>query len=169
MNQSTEEIKQTVDAVGLDMVQLHGKEGWGSDVTSFHAYGVPVIRVLHVATGMKSSGSNFETSTDIVEAISQQPLHAAAVLLDTKVAGASGGTGVKFDWSLVPPPSDSLPVFVAGGLNPENVADCVKQTKPYAVDVASGVEPSEKTTTDLPCKDAEKVCAFIRNAKSIKW
>ncbi len=64
-----------------------------------------------------------------------------AVLLDTYEAGKRGGTGIPFDWKLaVEAKAYGIPVIVAGGLNPSNVASVIQQVQPYGVDVASGVE-----------------------------
>ena len=84
-----------------------------------------------------------------------------ALLLDGAAPGYGGG-GVGFDWSLVARLTDAgVPVLVAGGLTPDNVAEAVKATRPYAVDVASGVESSPGI------KDADAVRAFVRNAKAL--
>lgn len=81
-------------------------------------------------------------------------------LLDSYVDGEPGGTGVPFDWAWVESAKAfGKPVFLAGGLTPENVKDAVKRAAPFAVDVASGVEKSAKR------KDPEKMRAFIANAK----
>jgi len=85
---------------------------------------------------------------------------ADAILLDTKVGGSMGGTGKTHDWSISRKIVDSIdkPVILAGGLNPDNVAEAVKEVKPYAVDVASGVE------AEPGIKDHEKIKRFIQNA-----
>jgi phosphoribosylanthranilate isomerase len=81
-------------------------------------------------------------------------------LLDSFVEGEPGGTGEVFDWSWIEPAKAlGKPVFLAGGLTPDNVKDAVKKAAPFAVDVASGVEKSAKR------KDPEKMRAFITNAK----
>jgi len=81
-------------------------------------------------------------------------------LLDSFVEGEPGGTGATFDWAWIEPAKAlGKPVFLAGGLTPDNVKDAVKKTMPFAVDVASGVEKSPKR------KDLEKMRAFITNAK----
>jgi phosphoribosylanthranilate isomerase len=82
---------------------------------------------------------------------------AAALLLDSHRSGETGGTGQTFDWSDVP--SLDLPVVLAGGLNPGNVRRAIRQVRPWAVDVSSGVE-------DAPgIKNAEKMRLFISEAK----
>ena len=84
------------------------------------------------------------------------------MLLDTKLSGgASGGTGVTFDWSIAAAVSARFPVVVAGGLTPYNVHSAVTAIQPLGVDVSSGVEREDGSVD----KDVEKVRAFVREAK----
>jgi phosphoribosylanthranilate isomerase len=76
-------------------------------------------------------------------------------LLDTKVEGARGGSGRTWDWSLAAQRRSKIPMILSGGLTPENVAEGLAAVKPYAVDVASGVEASPGV------KDPAKLEAFI--------
>ena len=93
------------------------------------------------------------------EAASLQALadfHTEAFLLDAYAKTGLGGTGEKFNWDLaVAAQKYGKPIFLAGGLTPENVAEAVRQVRPFAVDVASGVESAPRK------KDAAKVRAFI--------
>ena len=66
----------------------------------------------------------------------------AGILFDTDVSGLAGGTGVPFDWDLIEGRTWPVPLFLSGGLRPENVAESIRRTRPSAVDVASGVESS---------------------------
>ena len=84
-----------------------------------------------------------------------------AWLLDAHVENQSGGTGKTFNWDLaVAAKQFGRPIFLAGGLTPENVADAVRRVRPFAVDVSSGVEGAPGK------KDRQKVQAFIHAAKS---
>ncbi|HVO51165.1 MAG TPA: hypothetical protein VMV60_09250 [Thermoanaerobaculia bacterium] len=83
----------------------------------------------------------------------------AALHFDTSVAGAAGGTGKTFDWSLLDGLDRSRPFVLAGGLRPANVAGAVRRVRPDVVDVASGVESSPGA------KDPEKVAAFVREVR----
>ncbi len=83
----------------------------------------------------------------------------AALHFDTSVAGASGGTGKTFDWTLLDAVDRSRPLILAGGLNPGNVADAVRRVKPDVVDVASGVESAPGI------KDRAKIAAFVREVR----
>ena len=85
---------------------------------------------------------------------------ASGLLLDAYVSGVSGGTGEKFDWNLIPE-NFPKPVVLSGGLTPENVAAAILQTRPWAVDVSSGVESAKGI------KDPHKVAQFIANAKGL--
>ncbi len=77
------------------------------------------------------------------------------VLFDTKVAGKYGGTGLTFDWSRIARLARWRPLFVAGGLTPANVADCVRVVRPFGVDVRSGIETDGR-------KDPAKMRAFVK-------
>lgn len=152
-NQEDSFIRQMVQDCGLDMVQLHGDEGMKA--ANIENYGVPVIRVvdIHVDGGINQSAAQC-----ILEQVTDDP---ALILLDTAVKGsAGGGTGIAFDWSIAEQLQNAgLPVIVAGGLTPDSVADCIEQTRPFGVDVSSGVEESKGV------KDHDKVHAFVTNAK----
>ncbi|HUW84955.1 MAG TPA: phosphoribosylanthranilate isomerase [Phycisphaerae bacterium] len=95
----------------------------------------------------------------------ERPANLAAIHLDTGVAGQHGGTGRSFDWSLAADLRRSggaaLPMILAGGLRPENVAEAVRVVRPYAVDVSSGVEAEPGR------KDPEKVRRFVAEARSV--
>ncbi len=86
---------------------------------------------------------------------------ADAVLLDTMVNGKLGGTGAVHDWDMSAKIARALkvPVILAGGLNPGNVAEAIVKVRPYAVDVSSGTETQGK-------KDPEKIRSFIREVRS---
>ena len=83
----------------------------------------------------------------------------AALHFDTSVAGASGGTGRTFDWSVLDGVDRTRTLVLAGGLNPGNVADAVRRVRPDVVDVASGVEASPGV------KDPSKIAAFVREVR----
>jgi phosphoribosylanthranilate isomerase len=77
------------------------------------------------------------------------------VLVDAHVPGMHGGTGQTAPWQLLAGFDPGVPVILAGGLTPENVAEAIRMVRPYAVDVASGVESSPGK------KDADKLVRFI--------
>ncbi len=89
----------------------------------------------------------------------QKPILPTAILVDARVPGQFGGTGKTVPWDLLADFKPEVPLILAGGLTPENVAEAVHIVRPYAVDVASGVESSPGH------KDAEKMKRFIENAR----
>jgi phosphoribosylanthranilate isomerase len=147
VNESPDVIRARVRECGLTAVQLHGDE----PPEACAGYGVPVIKALRVR-----GAEDVERARTYVGAGD-----VATLLLDGAAPGYGGG-GVGFDWSLVARLSEAgVPVLVAGGLHPGNVQEAVRATRPYGVDVASGVEVSPGI------KDAEAVRAFVRAAKNV--
>jgi phosphoribosylanthranilate isomerase len=141
-------VRETVAAAGLDTVQLHGEE-----TPEFAAALRGTVKVLK-AFRVRGAAS--------LELVPPYRYAVDAFLLDAFVAGAHGGTGAKFDWPLaLPAKKCGRPVILAGGLTPENAAEAVRQVRPFAVDVSSGVESAPGL------KDAEKVRRFIANARSV--
>lgn len=130
-------------AVGFDLAQYHGDES----PQQCAAAGLPFIKALRVKPGVDLL--QFTASFSV----------ARGILLDAFQAGVPGGTGHRFDWSLIPPELP-LPLVLSGGLDPVNVADAVRQVRPYAVDVSSGVEQ------DKGIKCADKVRDFIREVRN---
>ncbi len=117
------EVEQVCRQLPIDLLQFHGSEA--RDYCS--GFGLPYMKALKVSDGVGLSES--------IAAYSD----ANAILLDTDHPSIAGGTGERFDWSLVP--SDlPVPMVLAGGLNADNVGMGIQQLRPYAVDVSSGVE-----------------------------
>lgn len=84
---------------------------------------------------------------------------AKGLLLDAFVAGSHGGTGESFDWNLIPRDLP-LPIVLAGGLAPHNVAHAIRAVRPWAVDVSSGVEK------DKGIKDPDRIAAFMEEVRN---
>ena len=124
--------------VRLDCLQFHGDEP--ADLC--RSFGIPYVK----ATGV---GEGFEFG-----AFACRYADARALLLDAPDPVRKGGTGRSFDWSAWP--RSERPLILAGGLTPGNVASAIAATRPYAVDVASGVEGATKGR-----KDTERVRQFI--------
>jgi len=145
-DQEQEYVERVAREVGLDIVQLSGNE---SDA---YVAGVSrnftVIRAVHV-------GTNDDPASVLLRL---RPGHASAILLDTKDATMRGGTGKAFDWSVAADIQKRCPVFLAGGLNLDNIATAVGQVRPWAVDVSSGVETNRS-------KDLFKIRSFVELAK----
>ena len=153
MDQSLEEVNEIAQASGIDLIQLHGNES----VAFAKGCCRPVVRVVHVE---KSLGD----AKKLLESVEHDAPKAgyAAILLDTSIkGGSSGGTGVTFDWAIAAAfQNHGIPVIVAGGLNPSNVDTAIKASRPWGVDVASGVEHAPRV------KDPEKIVTFVRAAKA---
>lgn len=126
VNPELDEVAKAVEDAGLTMVQLNGNEGPSFCAEVARKTGVKVIKAVHVGSAADIHGAEaFRTD-----------FH----LFDRKGKGLWGGTGESFDWDLLAERRSEVPAIVAGGLRPENVAEAIATTHPYAVDVASGVE-----------------------------
>jgi phosphoribosylanthranilate isomerase len=142
VNATRGEIASAIGAIGLDAIQLHGDEAPGFA----RGLGVPVIRAVRLAS-----------PSDAERAIAEQDEE--FLLCEGRSDAGYGGVGASFDWRW----AQAIPrrrLIVAGGLTPDNVARAVRELRPFAVDVASGVESSPGR------KDAAKVAAFIEHAKA---
>ncbi len=95
-----------------------------------------------------------------VESATQLGRKPAAVLIDSYVEGVMGGTGHRAPWHLLEGFDPGVPLVLAGGLTPENVAEAITLVRPWGVDVASGVESAPGV------KDPDKVARFVKNARS---
>ncbi len=147
VNASDDEVRRIHDSGALDWIQLHGDET-PDRVESLTRQGLPVFKAL---------GVRDRTTLDAATAYGSPTL-----LLDAYAPGAYGGSGETMDWALGAEAVSRWPerqIVLAGGLVPENVAKAVRQVRPAAVDVASGVESSPGR------KDPDKVRRFIEGAR----
>jgi phosphoribosylanthranilate isomerase len=126
VNPTLEEVDKAVENAGLTMVQLNGAEGVSFCGEVARRTGVKVIKAIHVAS-----------AADIHAA---EAYRTGFHLFDRRGKGLWGGTGESFDWGLLRGHRSEIPDILAGGLRPNNVAEAIAVTQPYAVDVASGVE-----------------------------
>ena len=133
-----------LEELGLDRLQLHGDES-PEDVTALGSRAFKAVRIGDA------------TDAAMAAAFPGHPL-----LVDAKVPGQLGGTGVRVDWALVAPLARARPLFLAGGLKPDNVAAAVSAVQPWGVDVASGVE----VDGDPRRKDREKLQRFVAHARA---
>ena len=169
-------IHETAEAVGLDAIQLHG-ELWPSDGDANVERGVPVdppqrcgevrplpvIRAVHLEPGDGAGVNRLADANRWVEEARQAGAPPAMLLVDAVVAretsaAARGGTGRTVDWAGVAGAHTDLPLALAGGLKPDNVAEAIAVSGTVAVDVASGVESAPGV------KDATLVGRFIAEA-----
>jgi len=134
-------VDQAIAQVGLDLLQYHGDES----PAHCEAHAKPYIKAIRMREGID------------LAALAQQYASASGLLLDTYQPGKQGGTGVCFDWALIPKGLPK-PIILAGGLSPDNVVRAINIVQPYAVDTTSGVEASPGK------KSAAKLMAFIQRA-----
>jgi phosphoribosylanthranilate isomerase len=147
VNPTLDEVARAVENEGLTMVQLNGAEGASFCAEVKRRTGLKVAKAVHVS--------------------SAADIHAAEAfrtdfhLFDRKAKGAWGGTGESFDWELLRGHRSEVPAILAGGLRPDNVAAAIEIARPYAVDVASGVE------LEPGRKDHHAMTAFFEAASSV--
>ena len=148
-----EEVADIAGYMKVRAVQVHGD----MDVRGLRTLrsllpGVLIIKTIHV-TGDEAAfrARDYAAAADML-------------LLDTAAGGKIGGTGVTHDWSVSAEivESSRVPVILAGGLNPENVAAAIEQVKPHGVDANSGLEHGDGS------KDFEKIKAFVAAAQLLK-
>lgn len=134
-------IKKVLQRVPVSTLQFHGHES----EQACAIYNKPYIKAISMKEGV-----------NLIEQC-QQYSSAAGLLLDTYVKNMSGGTGITFNWDLIPNDLDK-PVILAGGLNEANVREAINRVQPYAVDVSGGVEKEKGV------KDSVKIKNFISEA-----
>jgi phosphoribosylanthranilate isomerase len=126
VNPTLDQVARAVEDEGLTMVQLNGAEGASFCAEVQRRTGLKVAKAVHVASAADVHAAEaFRTD-----------FH----LFDRAAKGAWGGTGESFDWELLRGHRSEVPAILAGGLRPDNVAGAIEVARPYAVDVASGVE-----------------------------
>lgn len=135
-------VREVLAQVALDVLQFHGEES--ADYCA--QFGKPYLKAIRVKAGV-----------DLLQCAAHFSA-AQGLLLDAFVEGTHGGTGAAFDWNLIPHKLP-LPVILSGGLDAQNVAQAIRQVRPYAVDVSSGVEANKGI------KDAAKIASFINEVK----
>lgn len=142
VNADEQTIAEAVDEVGLDLLQFHGNEC--RDYCARHRR--PWMRALRMKEGVD------------VAVAAEEFAAGRGLLLDAYKPGIPGGTGLTFDWSRIPAEMAGR-IVLAGGLDPDNVAEAVRRVRPYAVDVSGGVEAQPGI------KDADKIARFIEGVR----
>lgn len=142
MDAGGSEVVAVIRALRPSLLQFHGSE----NDAFCRSFGLPFMKVLPMGEGAE----------DPVLARKRYP-SAAAFLLDGHGPGQAGGSGERFDWGLVP--DLGKPLFLAGGLEAGNVGQAIRQGRPFAVDVSSGIESSPGV------KDGEKMQQFVEEVK----
>ncbi len=147
-----EAIAQAVEALNPDLLQLHGSETPERVAEIRSMVGRPVMKALGVAEAAD------------LEALSSYSGGVDHLLLDAKpprrADALPGGNGIAFDWRLLNRLDPSLSFMLSGGLNPDNVGEAIRLTRPKAVDVSSGVESGPGI------KDPRKIEAFVKAARA---
>lgn len=123
VNATINDINSTVDLCGLDIIQLHGEE------TAEFAQQLDFKRVW--------KAFHITSMADIEQAAA---FPAAAILVDTATTTLRGGTGKTCDWQLATEAAAKFTTVLAGGITPANIREAINKVKPFAIDVASGVE-----------------------------
>lgn len=144
VNQPEAEIVAIAAETGIQVLQLHGDEP-------------PELCARLPLPVIKSVPADRAADLERLRAYDVQ-----AFLVDTPTTG-HGGSGRTFDWSLAAGVASVAPVLLAGGLTPENVADAVRAVRPWAVDVASGVELSPGV------KCADRMSRFLSAAREVRF
>lgn len=144
VNESAEEIQRVLSICSFDLLQFHGDES----PEFCRQFNRPYMKAIRV-----------RSADDIHSAVQQYP-DTKALLLDAYVENLPGGTGLAFDWRLIP--QLSVPWVLAGGLNPTNVAEAINQVTPFAVDISGGVEASKGI------KDRKKIQEFISEVRNVE-
>jgi phosphoribosylanthranilate isomerase len=128
VNATLDEVVAAAENETLSILQFHGEEGPSYCDEAARRTGCKVIKAIRVRTPADVQAAKTFRNADF---------H----LLDGYQADAApGGTGVSFDWELARRRRRKIPMILAGGLNPTNVAEAITVTRPFAVDVASGIE-----------------------------
>jgi phosphoribosylanthranilate isomerase len=138
LDQDRSEIEKVTGSVPLDILQFHGNE----TEQECDRFKLPWLKAVAM-----------ENAESVKQAVQDFP-GAAGLLLDSHSKGKRGGSGKSFDWSLSR--SIDKPVWLAGGLNADNVTRAIQTVRPYAVDVSSGVE------SEPGIKDPTRLKAFVK-------
>ena len=164
VNTPVAEVHATLETCGLELAQLHGDE----TPAMLAALGEKGFKALRLKA---EPGTDFKTDERIApfirfsapKSVAQSVTQAARypdLLVDAAVPGLYGGSGVVANWTAAAELARQVPLLLAGGLTPANVADAVRQVQPWGVDVASGVESRPGV------KDVQKMKAFVAAVKS---
>ncbi|MCQ2010100.1 MAG: phosphoribosylanthranilate isomerase [Sporolactobacillus sp.] len=146
---SLEKMNLVLQEVPLDLIQLHGQESPEQVASIKSVIKLPIWKALHHD---KMTGYMMRCYQNIVDGF----------VIDTKVKGQLGGTGLSFDWASIPEymreaDHQHVPCFVAGGVTSENISELLTY-HPIGIDIASGIEREHRKDRALIRKIEEKVC-----------
>ncbi len=146
VNESEDTVARVAERVKLDVLQFHGDE----PPSDCERSGMPYMKAIRVNDNVD------------LHAVSKRYANARALVLDSHDEKLWGGSGRTFDWRLVPV-DIALPIVLAGGLTPANVADAITRLRPFGVDVSGGVEQSPGI------KDAARIAKFIQEVDRVAF
>lgn len=150
VNASLEEITRISEELELTMLQLHGDEGPAFCHEAARRTGARIVKAVQVSgPGDLRDMERFHVDYHLLDARSKAP----------GKQGLRGGTGESFDWGLLAARRSKVPLILSGGLGPDNVAEAIFATHPFAVDTASGTEAAPGR------KDPERLSAFFAAAR----
>lgn len=162
------EIECAARHAGLNAVQLHNELDLDllGELSDRLGRDIGLIQTLHWRVdedpGRPTSAREFARAVEAIRSF--RPERPVRVLVDSRMGGVSGGTGIAFDWdaaaeAFAAARAAGMRLIVAGGLHPDNVAEAVQRLRPWGVDVASGVEMSPGR------KDPARLESFIKRAR----
>lgn len=157
VNERIEKVLMDSVDLGLDMVQLSGDENRDYLKTlCSKSSGVKIIKAVRIKNRSRSC------RTKLNKEIQKIKEYADFILLDSYSKNVYGGTGISFDWNIALNCDRTVPIILSGGLDPENVEEAVKKSKPFGVDASSKLEvyPGKK--------DISKVSEFVKILRSME-
>lgn len=141
VDSDAERVNEICERAGFEVAQLHGDES-PNDCAQIDR---PVIKAIRIGTD--------DSADDIRERVQAYAGIVDAVLFDTRIDGAAGGTGRTFDWSKISGLENDVNVILAGGISADNVGEAIERVRPWGIDVSSSLE-SQPGQKDFPLMDA---------------
>lgn len=164
VNSPVDEIRATLKTAHLHLAQLHGDESPGM-LAELQPCAFKAIRLSSDAS-VPNPFIRFATGNPLSSSVyplrRRQSVDQPALLLDSSAPGLYGGSGLTTDWDAAAQIAKQLPILLAGGLTPENVAEAIQKVQPWGVDVASGVESAPGV------KDPAKLLAFVKAVRDTR-
>ncbi len=149
MDHDVAAVQQILAQVALDRLQFHGRES--ADYCA--SFGRPWLKAI-------AAGDRQDLLQELEQWAPQQARQLLALLLDAHTSGTAGGSGEVFNWTRIPQ-QRPLPIYLAGGLTPANVAAAIRQVRPETVDVSSGIEISP----GIKCPDTME--SFVNEVRNV--
>ncbi len=157
VNESLESVRKILKDTGLDLAQVHGEES-AEFVKQLDGRAFKALRPTSLAEA-ETDAQRFAPKAPLAPL---GPVYGPDLLVDAYHPDVYGGTGHRADWDIAAALASTCRLLLAGGLNPNNVAEAIGRVQPWGVDVSSGVEREPGR------KDHDAVRAFVANAKSAR-